>query len=531
MLPVAMLSCYKDKGNYKYTEVSRVTVEFDREEYRVVSLEDNIVITPVIKAEAGSEEGFEYVWAISSAYNPSIEGTYKDMVIDTVLQGGAEARNLDYPVELPPGTYNIYFRLDDTKTGLSYYNDAKMIVSTEFSQGFYVLKEVGGNTDLDLLLWQKDVPQAQLKEPYADVYSKLHGAPIPGRPESFGIAYIYSYMAGLGEYDAATTLNIGAGGDMLVCDVADWSVMFRHSDQSLYFLDPGDITPYYLTTNEMGIAMIASNGHYFSYQMWPWMPGTGLMGVPNMDMGDGFVPSPVALMFNPYGHMIMHDTHNNRLVLADYNGGGHFFEDSDPEGEIKPSPNDIPHTLIYMGGTFVAGGDMIVYMIYEDADDRTQRHIYVLRLSDYDNPIDEIITPDKSSRVNNATLYSCNEKNGVIMYFVHGNKFYMYDISGYSEREITLQGIGAGEQITYVSNKWCRLAEDETFDYVIVGTTTGNDYKLYFYETTGAQPVGAPKYVFEGDGKLFGIHYVSDKMNTGGNDNTNSFNGMYWNRW
>ena len=47
------------------------------------------------------------------------------------------------------------------------------------------------------------------------------------------------------------------------------------------------------------------------------------------------------------------------------------------------------------------------------------------------------------------------------------------------------------------------------FNYLIVGTQSGNTYKLYVYDTNGGAPVGQPIKVVQGTGKVRKVRYLN----------------------
>ena len=90
---------------------------------------------------------------------------------------------------------------------------------------------------------------------------------------------------------------------------------------------------------------------------------------------------------------------------------------------------------------------------------------------------------------------------------------YYYSFQDGSEREIQLPGIGAGETINYVANKyWSSYYCYYKKDHLMVGTTTGNnDYKLYCYKLNAGIPLGDPLYVISGTGKVADVQYMESQ--------------------
>ena len=77
---------------------------------------------------------------------------------------------------------------------------------------------------------------------------------------------------------------------------------------------------------------------------------------------------------------------------------------------------------------------------------------------------------------------------------------------------MTLQGLGAGEEIVYLRNRFWTGGSEKNFNYLAVGTQQGNRYKVYFYELQGATPTGAPVRILEGEGRLSSVHYITPEF-------------------
>ena len=153
------------------------------------------------------------------------------------------------------------------------------------------------------------------------------------------------------------------------------------------------------------------------------------------------------------------------------------------------------------------------YAVFEAADG-TRRLYEVMHAatSAPANPIKSVKVIDSSMKMSKATAFSVCAFDAPLMYFLSEGKVYYYSFQDESEREITLPGIGAGETINYVANKYWASAYrsySHDRDWLVVGTTTGNnDYKLYFYKISGGTPDGEPMYVMSGTGKVADIQYM-----------------------
>ena len=120
-------------------------------------------------------------------------------------------------------------------------------------------------------------------------------------------------------------------------------------------------------------------------------------------------------------------------------------------------------------------------------------------------------TLDPASHFAKATLRAFNGQQATIAYALDGGKVYSYNLASVStEKELTFPGLPSGEQITFLSNR--AFYGSNAFDYLVVGTQTGNTYKLYFYNMIGGEPSGQPQFTITGTGKLKSLGYIDPKV-------------------
>lgn len=62
-----------------------------------------------------------------------------------------EEEILNYPVDLTVGEYTIMLRVNAKSNNITAYERTSLHISTRYTEGFYILKESDGNTELDFL--------------------------------------------------------------------------------------------------------------------------------------------------------------------------------------------------------------------------------------------------------------------------------------------------------------------------------------------------------------------------------------------
>src|SRR5689334_18880633 len=137
MLAVAttclVTSCYKDKGNYSFTDKEVITMTGIATSYDKVSQQDRITLTPSVSSSMPNAS-FEYYWGI---YETNVQGAVPK--IDTI----AKTLNIDYFVAKPAKTWVLVFGAKNKTTGLQKIVTANVNVITPFTRGWYVLKDDG----------------------------------------------------------------------------------------------------------------------------------------------------------------------------------------------------------------------------------------------------------------------------------------------------------------------------------------------------------------------------------------------------
>ena len=238
------VACYDDMGNYDYHEISEVTIDSVKASYRVVSFKDTLQIKPEIKS-TGNNERFEYLWTIYNSAEKDDEG----IVITDTISREAE---LEFPVNLKAGDYTIVFKVQNAEDKRELYKTTFLHVETEFSRGFYVLKNMNGVGDMDLHL-----PESGMFE---NILSNS-GVEISGEPKSLGICPSYSFIdENTGSYGYATTLNVCTDKDVHLLNAVEMKEIY--SLNTMFFGEIPQEKPYTVLPTEYGAYYISEKGIY-----------------------------------------------------------------------------------------------------------------------------------------------------------------------------------------------------------------------------------------------------------------------------
>lgn len=504
LIGLLITACYDDNGNYDYRKIGEVQIDGLEETYECVAYQDVLHVEPKVTITDGSSD-LEYFWTLNLTPGSSTMSEKIKIELDTI---GRE-RVLDYPITEKAGAYDLTLWAKNKANGATSIETVSLSVVTPFSEGFYLLKEINGGTDLDLHL--KDGSYVM------DILEAKDGQPMPGAPVSIGLDPTYSFINAQTEYEITKAVTICTENDVRISNIEDMSVIYTYNTMFLGEIPTGE-KPYYIWRNYFGVGYTCDKGIYFSYQAPSYqLLGTGKFGLPVLvNDSEGTKPSFYGVISS--GCWFFFDELKGRLLYLDFNGSLHTFKDEDEEGKKQPYPiNGIPHKLKYFGINYIAADkETNGYILFEDENNVDKLYIYhmVLSTTNIYNPIKKVIEVGASSKLHEADLFATYESTAKVMYFVANNQIYLYDLEQQVEEPLNPTGMAAGEEITYIKNYYWKedAVTGDNFDYLVFATHQNGKYKVYMYNILGGKPNGGPVRILEGDGKVVSMRFVDKDM-------------------
>lgn len=134
-------SCSKDKGNYDLVPINEIKItDNEPDNIRIFQFE-TLKINPVIEQTKGIDENkLVYSWSTYLTANPP-----------TSFALGSN-KNLEAKIEVKPGKYTILFMVKDTETGVSFFKEYKMEVSTKLGEGWLALEDTpSGKQEISMI--------------------------------------------------------------------------------------------------------------------------------------------------------------------------------------------------------------------------------------------------------------------------------------------------------------------------------------------------------------------------------------------
>lgn len=504
---VAILAtaCYQSDDNYKYKNPRpEITITGVEKVYEKTAFIDVLKIEPEITSTVANPD-FEYCWSIYTYYGDA--ASPPDVIPVRVI---STEKTLDYLVKDKPQSYSIELKVTNKNNGQEAFAVTRMNVTSEFSTGHYILKEIDGKTDMDLHTPDNDL--------LTDLLLKSLGRRIEGTPNHLGLLGKYSYIDPLSsQIEVTTSLNVATDHEFNMINTADMSVIHNH-DNMFYYDNPPAEKSLFSAFQNFGAIYFSDQGVYFATYDLIWGGGgSGKFGV-RLAVPGGCRPSKHVVV-NPY-YSFFFDESQGRFMYIDMNAGVGIYNDEDAAGNTPEyKPNNIPHKLLYFGRSQVEMWTTNGFAVMQDKADAGKRYLYEMTLSyDTTNPIIEV-RDMSGTKFAQADRYAINELQARVIYFVVNNQLYTYKIDDKLEEPLTLTGLAADEEITYLSNRyWLDGPEETQFNYLAVGTYKGGNYKVYLYEMVGGMPIGAPVRILQGEGKMTFMQYVTPDLTAENND-------------
>lgn len=458
-----LVSCYEDEGNYKYSKINSVSVKGIEKEYTKFTSIDKLEI-PIEVTSVDPSVEFEYLW---SYYDAKESITISDK------------KDLTFPITMKQGKYTLLLTVTEKASGIKYYFSSALTVETQFTRGWYILKEDGSDTELDLR--REDTSLDNILANYSAM-GKLKGKPVSIGYFSGGKIFLQS------ENDAYSVL------------IEDMSLIANYKD--MFFAEPTEIpTQIGFCQNVQVYNWIDENGVYKA--------STPKFGYPMSIDGDtkGYVPS--GFTAKNMTDILYYDELNCRFFVEPMNGSFLYtFKDTDKAGNATTwLPRDLDATMLYMG-TFggPAGSEKgSGFAVLEKRSGEKERLIFTVDTNAANakyNPITKGVIAPLGSDIYNAKVFA-NNRNFAVLYYDNKNKLGMYDISSDSQKDIYT--FTEGEEITYIHNS---IYYSDKMDKIVVATYKNGDYKLYLFDILAGAPTGEPV-IYEGKGRVKEVIYTA----------------------
>lgn len=493
-----LFSCKKDEVQYIFPAREVITVQGVNEHYNVVSGIDKLVVKPEIVSNKEGE--FEYLWGI---YKADVQLTAA--VLDTI----AFTKDLDYLVKEAANNWILLLRVRNKKTGYSQYFTSTLSVGTQFTRGWYVLKDQNEKADLDLFL----TPSSIKGETYVEnVFSKINGKQLDGRGSLLSFNTFYKSESAPGVFDNTRSLFLVSEKDASVVNVNTMKEIFPYN--TLIFGGPDVKKPMVIANNFLVFYMI-NNGALHS------MIGQG--------------PS-----FGQFGGRKLKNTNNDPYYLSKFHLSyiqSLFFDEMSSsfvtstdrslylmpivETPGLPAPMFMPgnnnnQTLLFMA--LKARGPYTGVAIFQDKTNSSKKSIGVISAPMSPTvPIRIANTPlQTTDKIFNAENYGLIFEDENMIYFSVGKEIWTRNLSNNFE-QLQFQ-VPADEAVSFIHHrKYNGVGTDApyAYNYIIIGTNTSSGkYRIRMFPKTSGNLSAQPAFTLEGNGNAKDVIYISPAISS-----------------
>ncbi|WP_159452632.1 PKD-like family lipoprotein [Pedobacter nyackensis] len=484
-----IFGCSKDKGNYDYVSKEVITINGIESAYTKIAAVDRITVDPEVSSTE-KDADFECFWGV---YDSRVLGV---LVIDTI----AKTKAIDYQISQSPKDWTLVFGAKNKKTGVSKYVISVLKVGTQFSRGWYVLKDDGGQTDLDLFKSSVGiVPEDKVE----NVYSVINGKKLNGKASLLNFQFNYRTNP-TGAYTTFRSLYLMSDKDVSVVDISSLKELndFNH----LFYEVPATKAPGIITWGALGGNYIVNDGQLHSLNA-NLTSNTGHFGARRVKDGVNtpYKLSKYFMMGNGQNPIFFDEMSSSFVSCAASPTVLNLLTDGT---NTMISVNNSNKNLLFMGTKTASP-----YTGYAILQDKTNPAIKLL--SSLTPAFPKLTIGSETIKVTdklyNATNYTLILDDENLLYFTLGNQVWSRNLSNQNEQlQFTAP---AGEEITFIRHrKYASTVQTEApfrYNYVMIGTKIGANYKVRMFTKTSGNLSPAPEFTLEGKGSVGDVMYIS----------------------
>lgn len=490
---VTFSSCYKDLGNYTYSDPEEIEISGIDSIYSVNITVGLPPITPKVKAADGAQ--LEYSWGYYGTEVTGVSGSTEVTNICNTLE-------LDFDIPYKVTTLALVFKVTNKSTGYSKSVTSTLQINSDFSRAWYVFKSENDKADLDIY------PTLTTKIENAFLLS--NGRQLDGKAVKISFAEKYwTWSEEAGAYLKTRSLMLQSERDMVF--VNNSNLVINNDFEGMFYEAPKIKSPSMFVNS--GMSYIAINDGR--------MCQCAYMSLSTGKFTDTWL-----------------DDENSEYRLSKYAGSLNcspmFFEEISgsfmtTNGSSMLTPlqdnkdSDLPcaktnMNLLYLG---VTKRDNYTAVL-EDRDSKQQ---YIAKIVKSSWSVETTITTTEiasTAKIMNAERYTINSEETIIYFVADNGELWSYNLSNGSETKQYTPT--QGEEITYIRHRIYPPKNDPlmSFNYVVVGLSMGDNYAVKMFTKTSGNLAAEPEVTLTGKGEVADVAYYSSYI-TDFSDYTQSY--------
>ena len=478
LLAALALSCSRDLGNYDYADLNEPVITGIED--RSVLMFSRLTITPDLGSETFKSPDYAFEWKVLDRNGDK----------DPVIIGTEPA--LDCEVTLQPGLYALYFTVTEVASGIYWYKEVDLTVSSATSEGWMVLCSEDGRARLDVV-------SAVTGETIRDVLKDS------GMPQMNGPRKI-QWLSDMTDPASPYYLLTDDGATRLGRDAFEWKPEYDFAYEAAV---QDKLAPYSIVSAGFGKVIVSGTSAHYCEVM-------GIHGLYGSAVNKGFAVSPYVganvLATQVYAAVyLLYDTDNKRMMaycpllatndlgglepLTTMDEMGQIAEGMAPgAGMLGTAFSQWPegYDCLYMENTKYDPGNAKMGLTYVLLTDGQECHLYGVQLGDILRYADCTYVIGKGyygnlsqcrSILADDALYAFSSLKNY-MYYAVGNTVYRVDLSADRIKE-EVQFTLPGEQITCLKFNLYQNSENAQKCYdLLVGSVKDGEGKVRIYEDT-----------------------------------------------
>ncbi|MFV0591286.1 MAG: PKD-like family lipoprotein [Draconibacterium sp.] len=443
-------SCYKDQGNYDYSDWEEITITNVEDTYTKSFMTERLTVTPGVSSNIPDAD-IQYYWTY---------GGYKD----TIATGAV----LDTLVTwLPNQLHYIYLHAQNKKTGYTATKRFGLVVNTPFLNKWYVLKDDGQNSELDMY----DQEDYSLT---TNILKLVNGNNFIMRGKGEKFAYYarhYRFNEETTKLERTKTLFVLSEDDIVGVDAAQFNALWTYDNMFNITAEEEPGPSFYgVGTNAL---VLVNSGQVYTISSSSASNGKwGVKKEINL-AGDPYHVSKYVFNDYFYSQLLFDDLGSSFYTVTNYNVVMNPAVD-DPSTEMPATNNG--KKLLYMG-TNKAYVVTYGYAVMQDKTDPDLKMITRVKYGGSKVTLRNDTLQTGVDKAYNGQLFTmARPEQG--LYFIADNALYYRNVSSKDGSESLEYELPAGETASFVR------CDDN--NYVVLGTQIGAGYKVRFFKKTTA---------------------------------------------
>lgn len=259
LLAIALATgCYKDKGNYDYSNIDEVSIDTSglASNYSIQRF-DTLTLAPVVtykgvtvNVDKPQFPELQFVWKMYPASSVRLND---ERILDSSVV-------LHKMLDQPEMAWEVLFTVINKQTGVKAYARFAVSIASSLAEGWMVLYEKDGHSDVGLIVNDR-IAKASVKEKVLyDLYAASNGQPLKGKPGSI--------ITSTANYPTYLSLFVQTSEDVVSVTPGTFERKGTFAD-SLFWTIPSIKSPAFITAAEGRKEFLLNNNklHKIDYQV------------------------------------------------------------------------------------------------------------------------------------------------------------------------------------------------------------------------------------------------------------------------